>query len=95
MIDAVISYRVPVLVRYCMVRSAESRLERTKDRLCLLNDGLDMHGQLLSLSSNIAACSCHYKWVGIAIRILKVEAFEEDGRGRDHPLAVGQFLAEL
>ena len=54
-----------------------------------------MHGQLLRLSSNIAACSGNYKWVSIAIRILKVESFEEDGRGRDHPLAVGQFLAKL
>jgi hypothetical protein len=54
-----------------------------------------MHRQLLRFSSDIATRSGNYEWVGITVRILEVEPFEEDGGGRDHPLAVGQFLAEL
>jgi hypothetical protein len=94
-IDTVIGYREPVLLSYCMIQSVEPVWKLTKDRLCLLNDRLDVHWQLLRLSSNIATCSGNYEWIGIAIRILKVESFEEDGRGGDHPLTVGQFLAEL
>jgi len=72
-----------------MIQSVKLSLELTKDRLCLLNDSLDVHRQLFRLPGNVAACSGNYEWIGIAVCILKVEPFEEDGRGRDHALAVG------
>ena len=94
-VDTVVGYGEPVLVSYYRMQLAEHSLELTKDRLCLLNDRLDVHGQLLRLSSDIAACSGNYEWIGIAVCILQVESFEEDGRGGDYPLAIRQFLAEL
>jgi len=95
MIDTVIGYEGPVLLSCCTTHSVELSLKLTKDRLCLLNDRLDVYWQLLRLSSNIATCSGNYEWIGIAVRVLKVESFEEDGGSGDHPLTVGQFLAEL
>jgi hypothetical protein len=87
-IDTVIGYGEPGLLSHCMIQSVEPSRKLTKDRLCLLNDCLDVHWQLLRLSGNIATCSGNYEWIGIAIRILKVESFEKDGRGGDHSLTV-------
>ena len=70
-------------------------MKLTENRFCILNNRLYVHGQFLRLSSDITTCSSNYEWVGIAVRILKVESFEEDSRGGDYSLAVRQFLAEL
>ena len=95
MIDTVIGYGEQVLLSYCMIQPVELRLGLTEDRLSLLNDRFDMHWQLLRLSSNITTRSGNYERIGIAIRILKVETFEENGGGGDHPLTVGKLLTEF
>ena len=93
MIDTVIGYGEPALLSHCM--TVKVRLGLTEDRLSLLNDRLDVHWQLLRLSSNITTRSGNYERIGIAIRILKVESFEENGGGGDHPLTVDKLLTEF
>ena len=95
MIDTVIGYGVPVLLSYHTTQPVELRLGLTENRLSFLNDRFDVHWQLLRLSSNITTRSGNYEWIGIAIRILKVESFEENGGGGDHPLTVGKLLTEF
>ena len=95
MVDTVISYGEPVLFSYCVTQPVELRLGLTEHRFCLLNDRLYVHWQLLRFPSNITTRSGNYERVGIAVRILEVESFEEDGRSGDHPLTVEQFLTEL
>lgn len=54
-----------------------------------------MHGRLLGLGGDIAAGGNDNKWVGFAVRVLEVEAAEEDGRGGDDALLEGELLAQL
>lgn len=70
MVDTVIGCGEPVSLSYCMTQPVVLGLGLTEDRLSLLNDRLDVHWQLLRLSSNITTRSGNYERIGIAIRIL-------------------------
>ena len=67
----------------------------TKEHARLGDDSLDVDGGLLCLCGDIAAGGDDDEGVGLAVRVLDVEASEEDGGSRDDALPELEFLAEL
>ena len=59
------------------------------------DDVLDVDGGLLCLCGDIAAGGDDDEGVCLAVRVLDVEASEEDGGSRDDALPELEFLAEL